>query len=83
MLSMKMILALFALAFMQVFALAGIETDIPLTNRVVLKSGNWTPVPEEMQKALLSVQSFLDQPSKTDDYSKADMKMILEHILFR
>jgi hypothetical protein len=73
---MQTILAIFALVVMQVCAHAGIETDIPPTNRVVLKSGAWTPTPEQTQKALLSIQTFLNQTDTTNSWKNAEIKKI-------
>ena len=77
---MKTILVIFALVVMQVCAHAGIETDIPPTNRVVLKSGAWKPTPEQTQKALLSIESFLNHPDTTNGWEKAEIKKILANV---
>src|SRR5437764_11678880 len=74
---MKTILVILALGAMQVCAHAEIETDIPPTNRVVLKSDVWTLTPEQTQKALSSIQSFLNQPDTTNSWKKAEIKKIL------
>ena len=76
---MKAILVLLTLVVMHATALAGIETYISFTNQVVLEWGIWTPTPEEVHKALLSIQSILERPGTTDDYSMTDIKMILKH----
>ena len=74
---MRALIILITSVTMQISALAGIETDIPTTNRVVLKSYIWTPTPEETQKALISIQRFLDKPTTTNDWEKAEIKQIL------
>ena len=74
---MKTILVILASVVLQVCAHAGIETDIPQTNRVVLKSGAWRPTPEQTQKSLLSIESFLNQPDTTNSWKKAEIKKIL------
>jgi hypothetical protein len=77
---MKTFFVMLGLVVMQVCALAGIEADIPSTNRVVLKSGTWTPTPEQTQKALLSIQSYLDHPDTTNRWKKAEIKKILANV---
>jgi hypothetical protein len=74
---MKTIFVMLALVVMQVCALAGIEVDIPPTNRAVLNSGAWTPAPEQTQKALIAIQTFLDQPGTTNRWKNAEIKKIL------
>jgi hypothetical protein len=74
---MKVIIVLFALALMQSLCLAGLDTDIAITNRVILKSGDWSPAPEDVPKCLLAIQTFLEHPGELDDYSKGDVKSIL------
>jgi hypothetical protein len=44
---------------------------------VVLKSGKWTPTPEQTQKALVSIQSFLNQQDITNNVRKSDIRKIL------
>jgi hypothetical protein len=75
---MKIIFASVAfLLALQVSALGGIETDIPQANRVILTTGAWTPSPEETQKALIAIQSFLERPTSGDQWSKGEIKKIL------
>ena len=74
---MKTFFVILALAVMPICAFAGIETDIPSTNQVVLESGIWTPTPEQTQKALLSIQTFLNHPETTNEWKKAEIKKIL------
>jgi hypothetical protein len=77
---MKTIFVIFTLMVTQVFARPGIEADIPPTNQVVLKSGTWAPAPEQTQKALLSIQSFLDHPNTTNGWKQAEIKKILSNV---
>jgi hypothetical protein len=76
---MKKLLLLFAFAAMQSLCLAGLDTDIATTNRVILTSGDWSPSQDDIPKALVAIQSFLDNTSGLDHPSKADVKMILGH----
>ncbi|PWU18394.1 MAG: hypothetical protein C5B50_09405 [Verrucomicrobia bacterium] len=57
------ILSLCAFTVLQACAHAGIETDMPSTNRVILKSGDWKPSETETQKALAAVGTFLVEPN--------------------
>jgi hypothetical protein len=74
---MKTIPIILALVAMQICVHAGIENDIPPKNRVILKPGDWIPNPEQTQKALFSIQSFLNQPKKTSSWENAEIKKIL------
>ena len=73
------VILLFALAILESRAVAGLDTDIPQTNRVVLSSGRWKPSAEETQKALAAIQTFLESPSTTNEWTKREIKKILEH----
>jgi len=81
---MKTMLHLGVLAFLLLAApvctFAGIEADIPLTNRVVLKSGAWTPTPEQPQKALSSIRPFLNLASKTNAQQRTEIQKILANM---
>jgi hypothetical protein len=77
---MKTALCILTLAILQVGAFAGVDTDIPQTNQVVLKSGAWIPTSEETQKALLAVQSFMEKSPPTTPFAEKDaVKRILEN----
>lgn len=67
------LLLLCCFGFLQTSAFAGIETDIPPTNRVVLKSGEWQPSDAETVKALGAVGAFLEN-SKHDKGEIAKIK---------
>ena len=73
------VILLFALAILESRAVAGLDNDIPQTNRVVLSSGRWKPSAEETQKALAAIQTFLESPSTTNEWTKREIKKILEH----
>jgi hypothetical protein len=65
---------------LQASALGSFETDIPEANRVILTTGAWTPSVEETSKALMAIQSFLEQPtSGGNQRSKYEIKMILKN----
>ena len=70
---------LFTLLLLESRAVAGLDTDIPQTNRVILPSGRWKPSAEETQKVLAAVQTFLERPSSTNDWTKREIKKILDH----
>jgi len=74
---MKTFFAILASFAFHLFALAGMETDIPPTNRVILKSESWTPTADQAQKALASIQSFLAKPATTNEYRLREIKKIL------
>ena len=78
-LAMKTIFAILALFTIHLCALAGFETDIRATNRVILKSESWTPTADQAQKALASIQSFLGKPATTNEYQLREIKKILAH----
>ena len=78
--TMKTILIfLFALLILESRGFAGLDTDIPQTNQVVLSSGRWKPSAEETQKALAAIQTFLEKPSSTNDSTKREIQKIQEH----
>lgn len=74
---MKTIFAVVVSFLIHQSVLAGFETDIPSTNRVILKSESWTPTADQTQKALVSVQSFLSKPATTNAYQLGEIKKIL------
>jgi len=74
---MKTILNILASIAIHHCALAGFETDIPVTNRVILKSESWTPTADQAQKALASMHSFLSKPATTNEYQLREIKKIL------
>jgi hypothetical protein len=76
---MKAILGLFTFVILQSVSFAGLETDIPSTNRVILASGNWIPASVDVHKCLIAIQSFLEHPEALDEYSRDDVKRILAH----
>jgi len=54
---MKSILVLlFVLLILEARAVAGVDTDIPQTNQVILSSGRWKPSVKETQKALAAIR---------------------------
>jgi len=75
--AMKTFLAILAAFALQPCAFAGLETDISSTNQIILKSGSWTPTPDQTRKALVSVQAFLSRPATTNDDRLHEMKKIL------
>ena len=74
-----LITSLLAVVLMQSTALAGVDTDIPGTNRVTLASGEWKPSEHDTEKALAAVQSFLEKPTSTNAWTLAEIKKILAH----
>jgi hypothetical protein len=62
---------------LQLCAIAGIASDIPAANQVILKTGVWTPTPEQTQKALSSIQSFLKNPDTNSDWKLGEIKKIV------
>jgi hypothetical protein len=72
------LLALLASLLCHAEAMPGLA-DIPETNRVILGDGDWKPSTEETQKGLTAIQSFLEGSGFTNDLSKSQMKIILQH----
>lgn len=70
---------LFALLLIQGSALAGIDSDIPQTNRVILAEGKWMPSEQDTQKGLAAVQAFLEKPVSTNPYELGEIGKILAH----
>ena len=68
---------LFALLVVQASTLAGVDNDIPQTNRVILAEGKWVPSEQETQKGLAAVQAFLEKPTSTNpsDALKSDYEL--------
>src|SRR5689334_16319276 len=58
--------------------MAGIA-DVPETNQMILADADWKPSTEETHKALAAIQSFLEGSNFTNDFSKDQMKRILEN----
>jgi hypothetical protein len=76
--SIKIVLAtLAALSIFQAPAVGGLDADIPLSNRVILASGAWTPSATETQKALVAIQLFLERPTSGDRRSMGEIRQIL------
>lgn len=73
------LITLLGLVILQGLALAGIDSDISKENRVILSTGRWKPSAEETQKALAAIQSFLEKPSSTNDWTAGEIKKILGH----
>ena len=77
---MKVVIAsLLVLLLVQKIALAGVVTDIPQTNRVILAGGKWKPSENDTQKALAAVQAFLEKPNSTNKWTLGEIKKILAH----
>jgi hypothetical protein len=77
---MKPILVLlFAMLALEGRLIAGLDSDIAQTNRVVLGSGRWTPLPEDTHKALVAIQAFLANPASTNKWTKREIWRILQH----
>ncbi len=72
---MKTILTLLV-AMMASVALAGVDTNIPPENQVILR-GPWTPTPDDTSKALKAVQKFLKNPKDVNEWQKSEIKHIL------
>ena len=66
---MKLIFLAAIFLSLQISTFAGIDTGIPATNQIILSVGAWKPSTEQTQKALVSVQAFLNQ-SKHHDIPK-------------
>jgi hypothetical protein len=73
------LILLFAMLALEGRLIAGLDTDIPQTNRAILGSGRWTPLPEDTQKALVAVQAFLANPGSTNNWEKREIWRILQH----
>jgi hypothetical protein len=74
-----LILVIVGLLLYRTIVVAGIDTDIPKTNQVILAVGAWTPSAEETQKALTAIQSFLEGSGFTNALSKSQFRNIEEH----
>jgi len=79
--TMKIIVAcVIALTVVQITVVAGLDTDIPQTNRVILKTGQWTPSEKDVEKALVAIQAYLETPSRsTNVWTSREIKEILTH----
>ena len=63
---MKLVTAcLLVLFLVQTIALAGLDTEIQQTNRVILPHGDWKPDEKDTQNPLTAVQAFLEKPTHT------------------
>lgn len=71
---------LLALLVLDVHVFASGDTVIAQTNRVILSSGGWKPSADETQTALMAIQSFLERPTSTNDWSKGEIKKIRIHL---
>ncbi len=78
--TVKIIFAsLFALVLVQSAAVAGLATDIPQTNRVIL-DGKWKPSEQDTQEALVDIQAYLETPSRsTNAWTSQEIREILAH----
>jgi hypothetical protein len=82
---MKLILIFFfILPMFQFRIMAGIDTDIPQTNQVILPSGffpseHWKPSTEQTRNALIAVQKFLETQAVTNNWKAGEIKKILAH----
>ncbi len=74
----SLLVLLVASLILEVRAVAGLEADIPQTNRVILSSGRWKPSAEETRKALAAIQTFLERPS-TNAWENSEIPKILKH----
>jgi hypothetical protein len=75
-----LILSLITLLAAQTLAIAGVDTEISQTNRVILTVGKWTPSEKESQKALTAVQAYLEKPTaSTNTWVPGEIKKILAH----
>jgi len=68
---------LFAILFFPALSFGGLETDIPIANRVILPPDAKEPSAEQTQKALAAIQAFLENPGKLNDYQAGAVKRIL------
>jgi hypothetical protein len=75
---MKSLFALLAFALAQCVCSAGLDTDIPETNRVVLTSAEWTPTAAECQKCLGAIQSFLERAKPINPWDRDMIPQILK-----
>lgn len=74
-------LCLCFLILFQIVAHAQIETDIPSTNRVILRFGDWKPSEAETLNALVAIDAFLKDCSLTSiGLEKADAQWILKRL---
>jgi len=73
---MKTMVLFFLICIMGSVVLAGIDTNIPPENQVILK-GDWTPTPEQTAKALTAIQTFLENPKSSSAEQQAEIKKIL------
>lgn len=70
------ILLLLALLLVDTWAMAGLEADIPQTNRVILAGAKWQPTKEQTHKALAAIQAFLGHPNSTNSWVIGEIKKI-------
>ncbi len=75
----RLLILLFALVAFAVRTMAGLETDIAQTNRAILSAGRWTPSAQDVRKALVAIQAFLERPTSTNEWTKGEIKKILAH----
>ena len=74
---MKTSLALlFGLLLFPKLSHGGIENEIPKENRVVLPTGAKEPTEEQAQKALVAIQSFLENPGQLNEHQLEAIKKI-------
>jgi hypothetical protein len=74
----------FALPLFQCRVIAGIDTDIPQTNQIILPSGflsleHWKPSTEQTKNALIAIQKFLEIQTVRNDWKAGEIKKILAH----
>ncbi len=74
--SRKTMVLSFLIGIMGSVVFAGIDTNIPPENQVVLK-GDWTPTPEQTTKALTAIQTFLENSKGLSVWQQAEIKKIL------
>jgi hypothetical protein len=67
----------FVLSATSLFAAPGLE--VPQQNRVILRSGRWTPTQSQADAAFRSVQKFLQRPVVSDHYYLEQIAEILKH----
>ena len=75
---MKIISTLALLSLLPVLSPGGGGTGIRPENQAIL-TGAWTPTAELTAKALLAIQTFLENPKDQSDWSKKQIGKILEN----
>ena len=75
----RTLILLSVVLFFELRAVAGFDTDVAQTNRTILSSGRWKPSVDDTQKALATIQVFLENTNLSNNRTKNEIKKIQEH----